>query len=374
MQSIKFCICEFLLIILLSDVNGYSDVRLETDWTPTEQIKFYPRKSGKSAFRDSDDERARQRFHVFDSNQLGEPDRTGLVSAYDQAEQNDAAPNIESGSENGFKRNGDKPIESGQPDEKQLNKKEQDHVLDALMGNLLNDLSQQNKSVQDERSLVHNQHLIWFLIAKIIPTTSKLNQFLCSANGSSSDQLCTSFNHLHLLVGKSKRSSSNDETFRKARLIEDLSNQFDDLNRHSFGRRPSDPALGQMHDNFDKKFDIKLNHKFSNQFDHRNFAQRAFNHYDPNKRDFESLPPSFDQSPVRADFEANLETKKSANRYHLNRLMNSKSIYKHHQRLKRTVDTVLDQLAGKNATPEHRISRRSVDNEIKYPDIQQFGG
>lgn len=307
------------------------------------------------------------------------PPLASPAEAYGQDEQSDAVPNPE----NGFKRNSNKAIESDLPaDEKHLKqtRKEQDSNLDALVGNLLNDLLQQNKSLPvDERSLQQNQHLIWFLMAKIIPTTTKLNQFLCGANGSSSDQLCTSFNHLHLLVGKSKRSSSNDETFQRARLIEDLSNQFDDLNRRPYGQRLHEQRRGQVHGNLDKKFDIKLNHKFSNKFNHRNFAvaQHAFNHYDLNKRDFESLPPAFDvvAPEAGADFEADYETKRSlGNRYHLNRLMNSKSIYKHHQRLKRTVDTVLDQLASTNATLEqHRIGRRSVDNDIKYPDIQQFG-
>lgn len=390
MQSIKFYICEFFLIILLSDVNGYSEVRLD-DWTPTEQIKFYPRKSAKSTYTDADEERSRQaaRFDAFAPyfNQLTEPDQTGRAGEYsrDPREQSDAAASPDGQLENGFKRTGNQEIENGRPAARKhfkLNKKEQAvNTLDALWANLLGDLLQQNKSQPAGTSgaLENNQHLIWFLMAKIIPTTTKLNEFLCNANGSSSaEQLCTSFNHLHLLVGKSKRSSSNDETFRRARLIEDLSNQFDGLNRQSaFGKRL--PATyGQVHGNLDKKFDIKLDHKFSNKFDHRKFAaaQRSFNHYDLNKRDSESLPPSFDEaSPGRVDFKANFEHQKSlGNRYHLNRLMSSKSLYKHHQRLKRSVDTVLDQLASRNSTVQpHQISRRSTENEIKYPDIQQFG-
>lgn len=366
MQSIKFYICEFFLIILLSDVNGYSDVRLD-DWTPSEQIKFYPRKSAKSTFTDADDERPAARFDAFAPNFNQLADQTGEYSR-DLREQNDAS----SDGQLDFKRTGNQGPMSAKKHFKMDKKEQAANALDTLWTNMLGDLLQANKSQPASGGLEHNQHLIWFLMAKIIPTTTKLNEFLCHANGSSSaEQLCTSFNHLHLLVGKSKRSSSNDETFRRARLIEDLSNRFDDQNRQpEFGRRPP-----TTYGNIDKKFDIKFDH--SNKFDHRKFStvQRSFNHYDLNKRDYESLPPSFGEVSGNAGFETNFEPKKQlGNRYHLNRLMNSKSLYKHHQRLKRSVDTVLDQLASRNATVQpHRIDRRSTENEIKYPDIQQFG-
>lgn len=374
MQSTKHSIRKFVLLILLSNVNCYlesDDVRLDS-WTPAEQIKFYPRKSTneKQMMRNEEENELRNSYSSNVS-----PIRADKKE-YDNELENDAnqeskvSSRVENRRSNRLYR---------------LDKKEQDSAF-----------SQSNRSsLSLDDNLESNQHLIWFLMAKIIPTTSKLDQLLCNAN-SSTEQLCTSFNHLHVLVGKNKRNS-NDETFRRARLIEDLSNRFDQLARHTFSdsnsrpnshldtysdemfnnyKRYNDPTNhikdykirrtnhGRNHDlnqnlksNFHKKFDI--NHKL-NVNSNQNFEQ-IYNH----KRN----------SKKNRDFNVNqIYSYKKASSYNpfLDELINSKSIYKHHQRLKRSINRVVEQVANTTLN-QHKLTKRSLDNEIKYPDIQQFG-
>ena len=343
MQSIQFYqFCKLFLIILLSEVNCYLDSELRLDnWTPSEQIKFNPRKNEElnEKYR-RDEERNVNRYDTYHLLNVPEKDNYRLNDRMNEA-------NMQDGIEN---RQANEIV--NHPEYHKLNKKEQDNVLNLLTS--LDNLKNKTQKMDDKH--LDAQYLIWFLIfhSKIIPTTTKLNQFLCNANNST--ELCTSFNQLHVLVGKSKRNS-NDETFRKARLIENLSDKFDELTQtNKFNNKYK--RFNQ--NNLDKKFDIKLDsHTFNHQFNHRHNHNNNFgNHF-------------------KSSHQIN-EFKKSAYPFHLDRLINSKSIYKHHQRLKRNINNLVDQFGNQNRTfdqafDQHQLIKRNLDNEIKYPDIQQFG-
>lgn len=337
MQSIKFCICEFLLIISLFEVNCYSNSEFRLDnWTPIEQIKFHPRKSSneKLMFRNNDDDRTQSRKakYLFNSPEFDKEtskDNQNEVQNSEFGTINDKISELENSDSNRkyFK----------------LNKKEED-VLDILSNNPLDKLPNRTSSNIDDEN---NQHLIWFLMTKIIPTTTKLNQLLCNSDRNSTEQLCTSFNHLHLLVGKSKRSS-NDETFRRARLIEDLSNEVDDRSKSI------DKKLYDYNHKFSNKLNKEFDHSISKHNLHPNSQHLNFDHFLKLKK-------------------SHLKSNKFNYPYYLDGLINSKSIYKHHQRLKRTIIELVDQLKSGSTINQHKLAKRSLDNEIKYPDIQQFG-
>lgn len=286
MQLIRIFILKCFLFSLLSIVNCYLESDIRLDWKPNEQIKFYPKKNGKNQILNNENLNRNE----FDRKELKFQKLNPFLSS-NLIDHDDLLNN----------------------EFLKLDKKLNEFYNNDLKINL-----KDNKLLNDQSDEINNQNLIWFLIAKIIPTTNKLNHFLCNAN-QSTQQLCTSFNHLHLLVGKNKRNQHKDDIFNKIKLIENLSNEFND--------------------EFNKFSKRNLNRKSDKRFTNQNLDQNNFN-----KQSTYLLNP------------------------YLKELLNSKSIYKHHQRLKRTIENLTSQL--NQTSNHHNLSKRSLDNEINYSNVQ----
>lgn len=308
MQLIKISFFKFFLVgsllklLSLTSVNCYleSQVRF-TDWRPKEQITFYPVK-----YSSEDVERRRLRKPLEETDDLPSKSNENSIGLNkDQINSNDM-----------FKLN--KKLHNIVHDGLYNDRSDDENLNDNMLKTL-----RVNPLVANKNLTIEEQNLIWFLVTKIIPTTHKLNQFLCHSNHSTG-QLCTAFNHLHLLVGKTKRNQQNDDIFKKVKLIENLSNEFSDKSSKRNLNRKSDRRFYQKSnvDNFNNHL------KFKNQFSKS----------DP----------------------------------YLEQILNSNSIYKHHQRLRRAIDTLSSQISDQ--TFNHKLAKRSLDNnDLGYSNVQQYG-